>query len=158
MLTKRKLQTAALRRHSLHRTPRQNWDQSPVIFCNPNLDNLLFCPPKFPYSSSALFRRGCSHHCNARNLPVSTDVVLRWPLSAAYWKHAVPVFLGGGWPTAAINTKGPFGKNGTAPSGDRFCCENSVLSVPKWKEKGDLYEGTERNRCIQTGLYEFVCS
>ena len=44
-----------------------------------------------------------------------------------------------------------FGKNGTVPFGDRSYCEKSVLSALKQKEKGHLYEGTERNRCVQTG-------
>ena len=44
--------------------------------------------------------------------------------------------------------KSLFGKNGTASLGDHFCCENNHLAVLKRKEKEDLYEGTERNRCI----------
>ena len=47
------------------------------------------------------------------------------------------------------SSKGLFGKNGTVPLGDRFCCEND-LSILKRKEKGHLYGETERNRCIQT--------
>jgi len=47
--------------------------------------------------------------------------------------------------------KGLFGKNGTGPWDDRFCCENIILSVLKRKRKGHLYGETERNRCIQTG-------
>jgi len=38
-----------------------------------------------------------------------------------------------------------FGKNGTVALGDRFCCENDLLSVLKRKEKGHLYGRTERN-------------
>jgi len=29
-----------------------------------------------------------------------------------------------------------FSYNGSVPFGDRFCCENDLLSVLKWKEKG----------------------
>ena len=46
--------------------------------------------------------------------------------------------------------EGLFGKNGTVPSGDRFCCEKGLPSVLKQKEKWHLYGETERNRCIQT--------
>ena len=40
--------------------------------------------------------------------------------------------------------------------GDRFCCENRILSVLKLKEKDHLYGGKEQNRCIQTGPYSVV--
>jgi len=45
--------------------------------------------------------------------------------------------------------KGLFGKNGTVPLGDRFCCENDLPSVSKRQEKGHLYGGTGRDRCVQ---------
>ena len=35
--------------------------------------------------------------------------------------------------------KGLFGTNGTVPLRGRFRCENNLLSVLKWKEKGHLY-------------------
>ena len=41
--------------------------------------------------------------------------------------------------------KGLFGKNGTVPLGDRFCCENDLSSVLKRKEKVNLYDMGERN-------------
>jgi len=34
---------------------------------------------------------------------------------------------------------------------DRFYYENGLLSILKWKGKGDLYGGMERNHHIQTG-------
>ena len=54
-------------------------------------------------------------------------------------------------PSLRQQSKGLFGKNGTVPLGDRFCCENDLLSVLKRKEKGHLYGETERNHCTQTG-------
>jgi len=35
--------------------------------------------------------------------------------------------------------KGLVDKNGTVPLGDRFFCENYLLSILKRKEKGHLY-------------------
>ena len=63
------------------------------------------------------------------------------------------------WDTFGVNkqpswSRAPKGlsfKNGTVPLGDRFrYYENSILSILKPKEKGSLYGGTERNRCVQT--------
>ena len=50
-----------------------------------------------------------------------------------------------------VNLKCLFGKNGTAPLGDRFSCENRTLFVLNRQEKGHSYGATEWSRCIQTG-------
>jgi len=43
-----------------------------------------------------------------------------------------------------------FGKNGTVQLGDRFCCENGLLSILERKEKGCLYR--EQNRTVASKL------
>jgi len=45
-------------------------------------------------------------------------------------------------------TKGLFGKNGTVPLGDRFCCENDLLPALERKENGHLYGMGERNGTV----------
>ena len=41
--------------------------------------------------------------------------------------------------------KGLFGKNGTVPLGECFCCENGLPSVLKRKKRDDLYDMGEWN-------------
>ena len=55
-----------------------------------------------------------------------------------------------------VMPKGLFGYNGSVPLGDRFCCENDLLSVLKRNEKGHLYGRTERHPRSQTSFYMSV--
>ena len=41
----------------------------------------------------------------------------------------------------------------TAPLRGHSSCQNGLLPVLQWKGNSHLYGGTERNHCIQTGLW-----